>query len=86
MFFSPVHEDVLPALESDPAAAEWNRAVREVTALFPGAVDLTHSAFSNRTNFARTDPVHYFPEVGVRILNGHVLPRSPLTTAPDLAR
>jgi hypothetical protein len=86
VFFSPVHEDVLPALESGTAAVEWKRAVREVTALFPGAVDLTHSSFSNRTNYARTDPVHYFPEVGLRILNELVLPRGPSPMTTDLAK
>ena len=74
VFFSPVHEDVLPALESGRAGEEWARTVREVRNLFPDAVDLTRSAYSGRTNFFATDLSHFFPEVGVRMLNETVLP------------
>ena len=43
-------------------------------ALFPDAVDLTRSVYSGRTNFFATDLSHFFPEVGVRMLNETVLP------------
>jgi hypothetical protein len=75
VFFSPVHEDLLPALETGPAGKKWQGAVDEIGAMFPGVVNLTRSDFSSRTNFFRTDPVHFLPEVGKRILNEYVLPR-----------
>jgi hypothetical protein len=73
-YLSPVEEDILPGLETGAAATEWSNAVNAVRAIVPGVVDLTHSALSARTNFYKTDPVHFYPEIGVRFLNEKVLP------------
>ena len=74
VFFSPVHEDLLPFLESEPAATQWKNAVRAVQSMFPGTVDLTRSTYSSRSNFYRTDPVHFLPRAGTDLLNKAVLP------------
>ena len=73
VYLSPVHEDLLPALESGPAGAAWREAVEAVRRTFPRTVDLTRSRFSARTNYFRTDPVHFFPEIGLRLLREDVL-------------
>ncbi len=77
VFQSPLNEDLLPALSEGTTGTEWNSAVKAVRTLFPDVIDLTSSPFSARTNFYRTDPIHFYPEVGVRFLNGKVLGTGP---------
>jgi hypothetical protein len=78
-YLSPVEEDILPGLETGTAAVEWSNAVKAVRSVFPEVVDLTHSELSARTNFYKTDPVHFYPEVGIRFLNEKVLPSAGLS-------
>lgn len=73
VYLSPVHEDLWPALSSGLAGDEWAKATKAVKEVFPKMVDLTHSAYSARTNYYKTDPVHFYPEVGIRFLNSEVL-------------
>jgi hypothetical protein len=73
LYLSPVHEDLWPALSSEQAGDEWVKATKAVKDVFTNVVDLTHSAYSARTNYYKTDPVHFYPEVGIRFLNSEVL-------------
>lgn len=76
---APVHEHSLELMEGTPAAeqlAEWKQQVRDI---FPNTIDLMDSEYSASENFLATDPTHYKPEVGVRMINESVLP---LRTAP----
>lgn len=73
VYLSPMHEDLLPALETGEAGEAWHGAVETVRRIFPGVVDLTRSRFSDRRHFYRTDPVHFFPEIGLRFLREEVL-------------
>lgn len=72
-YLSPVHEDLRPALSSGQAGDEWAKATKAVKEIFPKVVDLTQSAYSDRTNYYKTDPVHFYPEIGIHFLNHDVL-------------
>ncbi len=54
-----------------PALEDWRARVRMV---FPEAVDLLDSSYSDAKNFFKLDPVHFYPEVGAAMLNEKVLP------------
>lgn len=73
VYLSPIQEDLLPALEGGATGEAWREAVAAVRRIVPRTVDLTRSRYSARANFYRTDPVHFFPEIGVRLLEEAVL-------------
>lgn len=73
VYLSPMHERLLPALQEGAAGEAWGRAVEAVRKGAPDLVDLTRGPYSAATNFYRTDPVHFHPEVGLRFLREEVL-------------
>jgi hypothetical protein len=71
----PLHEAVAKAVQSSPAAMEAYRAWRrELDLIFPNVVDLSLGPYCAAENFFKADPVHFKPEVGVRMLNEEVIP------------
>ena len=70
----PMHEEVVRHIESLNLQGECQAWLEEVRAIFPNIVDLTSSPHSAASGFYVRDPVHYKPEIGVRFMNGEVLP------------
>ena len=70
----PLHEDVANYLRASPARAGLQAWRRQLDALFPNVVDLSFSAYGAAENFFKSDPVHFKPVVGARLLNGEVIP------------
>ncbi|HEX9048489.1 MAG TPA: hypothetical protein VF988_15785 [Verrucomicrobiae bacterium] len=84
----PAHADIARAAQSGQAVeqvAAWKRQVRTI---FPHVIDLSFSSYNAATNFYRTDPLHFKPEIGVRFMNAEVLPFAAevLKEAPTPAR
>ncbi len=70
----PIHESLAVPLKTGEAGEEVAKWKRQLRAIFPQVIDLSFSAYAAPTNYFRTDPVHFKPEVGVRFLNADVLP------------
>ena len=58
----------------DWIAEEVEALKQRLGAIFPAVVDPSFSEYDAATNFYRSDPVHFKPDVGVRLLNREVLP------------
>ena len=65
----PMHEAVARVIQGGSAAAEVAAWKRQLGAIFPHVIDLSFSSYSTATNFYRSDPVHFKPEVGIRFMN-----------------
>jgi hypothetical protein len=71
----PFHEAVAKAIQNTPSAmAGYQAWRRELDAIFPDVVDLSLGPYCAAENFFQTDPVHFKPEAGVRMLNQEVIP------------
>jgi hypothetical protein len=70
----PIHEAVAQAAQSGSAAKEVAAWKRQLRVIFPHVIDLSFSAYDSATNFYRSDPVHFKPDVGIRFMNQEVLP------------
>ncbi|HUA38780.1 MAG TPA: hypothetical protein VMA35_10355 [Candidatus Sulfopaludibacter sp.] len=70
----PTHEAVARSIQSGPAAKEVAAWKRQLGTIFPHVIDLSFSSYDATTNFYRTDPIHFKPAVGVRLMNADVLP------------
>jgi hypothetical protein len=82
-FLPPFQEAVAKAVKESPSAmagyAAWRR---ELEGVFPLVVDLSLSKYCAAENFFKADPVHFKPEVGVRMLNEEVIPVALRARAP----
>jgi len=70
----PMHEAVARSAQRGATAAAVAAWKRQLGAIFPHVIDLSFSAYDTATNFYRSDPVHFKPEVGIRLMNREVLP------------
>jgi len=71
----PLHEAVAKAIQNSPSAmAAYQAWRRELDSIFPNVVDLSLGPYRAAENFFQADPVHFKPEVGVRMLNQEVIP------------
>ena len=70
----PLHEAVARHLRSLPNLPAYQAWRRELDAIFPNVVDLSFSSYGAADNYFKTDPVHFRPAVGVRMLNTEVIP------------
>ena len=70
----PIHEDVMRHIESQNLHGECQAWKDDVRAIFPNIVDLTTSPYNAAPGFYVRDPVHFKPDVGVKFMNGQVLP------------
>jgi hypothetical protein len=70
----PTHEAVARAVQSGSTAKEAAAWKRQLGTIFPHVIDLSFSSYNAATNFYRTDPLHFRPDVGVRFMNTEVLP------------
>ena len=70
----PMHEAVADRIRASSAAAGYQAWRRKLESIFPLVVDLSFSPYSAAENFFKSDPVHFKPEVGVRMLNAEVIP------------
>ncbi len=70
----PTHEAVVQPAQNGPAAmgaAAWKR---QLGTIFPHVIDLSFSSYDAATNFYRSDPLHFKPDVGINFMNREVLP------------
>ena len=70
----PTHETLARSAQSGATAAEVAAWKRQLGAIFPHVIDLSFGAYSTATNFYRSDPVHFKPDAGLRLMNREVLP------------
>jgi len=70
----PINEGLAQPLQSGTAGEEVMKWKQQLRAIFPHVIDLSFGAYNAATNFFRTDPVHFKPEVGVRLMNNEVIP------------
>jgi hypothetical protein len=70
----PVHEAVANHIHASAALAGYQDWRRKLESIFPVVIDLSQSPYSAADNFFKSDPVHFKPEVGVRLLNAEVIP------------
>jgi hypothetical protein len=71
----PLHEAVAKAVQNSPSAmAAYQAWRRELDSIFPNVVDLSLGPYCAAENFFQADPVHFKPEVGVRMLNQEIIP------------
>jgi hypothetical protein len=70
----PLYEGVASRLRDAPSQAKFQTWRDRLKAIFPLVVDLSVSPYCAETNFFKDDPVHFKPDVGVRMLNTEVLP------------
>jgi hypothetical protein len=70
----PLHEAIAQSAQSGNVADEVAAWKRQLGTIFPHVIDLSFSSYTARTNFYRSDPVHFKPDVGVRFMNAEVLP------------
>ena len=70
----PLYEGVASRLRDAVAVAKFQSWRDRLKAIFPLVVDLSTSPYCSETNFFKDDPVHFKPEVGVRMLNTEVIP------------
>jgi hypothetical protein len=89
----PTQEAVARSAQSGSTAGEVAAWKRQLATIFPHVIDLSFSSYDAATNFYRADPIHFKPEVGVRIMNAEVLPyatrilgETPLPAAAPRAR
>jgi hypothetical protein len=70
----PMQEAVAQAAQDGATAAEVAAWKRQLGTIFPHVIDLSFSSYNTATNFYRADPLHFKPDVGVRLMNSEVLP------------
>jgi hypothetical protein len=70
----PTQEAVAQSAQSGSTAGEVAAWKRQLNTIFPHVLDLSFSSYDAATNFYRADPMHFKPDVGVRIMNAEVLP------------
>jgi len=70
----PIYEAVAGRLRDASAAARYQAWRNRLQEIFPLVVDLSVSPYCAEENFFKDDPVHFKPEVGVRMLNAEVIP------------
>ena len=70
----PTHEAVARAAQSGSAAKEVAAWKWQLGTIFPHVIDLSFSSYDAATNFYRTDPLHFKPDVGIHFMNTEVLP------------
>lgn len=70
----PLYEAVASRLRDASAVARYQAWRSRLQAIFPLVVDLSVSPYCAEQNFFRNDPMHFKPEVGVRMLNAEVIP------------
>ncbi len=70
----PIYEGVASRLRHASAVARYQAWRSRLQAIFPLVVDLSVSPYCAEENFFQDDPMHFKPEVGVRMLNAEVIP------------
>jgi hypothetical protein len=71
----PLYEAVAGRLRDPSTVAKYQGWRARLKAIFPLVVDLSVSpTYCAEANFFKDDPVHFKPEVGVRMLNAEVIP------------
>jgi hypothetical protein len=70
----PLYEAVAGRLRDASAVAKYQAWRSRLQEIFPLVVDLSTSPYCAEENFFKDDPVHFKPEVGVRLLNAEVIP------------
>lgn len=70
----PIYEAVASHLRDASVMTRYQAWRSRLQAIFPLVVDLSVSPYCAEENFFKADPVHFKPEVGVRILNTQVIP------------
>jgi hypothetical protein len=70
----PLYEEVAKRLRDPDAAAKYDGWRSRLRAIFPLVVDLSVSSYCAEENYFKDDPVHFKPDVGVRMLNAEVIP------------
>ena len=70
----PIHEALAQPLQSGTAGDEIVKWKQQLHAIFPQVIDLSFGSYNAAANFYRADPVHFKPEVGVRLMNTEVIP------------
>jgi hypothetical protein len=73
-FVPPLHQDLADHLKTSPNRQDFERWRTEVRKIFPDLVDLSMSPYGNAENFFKTDPLHFKPDIGTRMLNEKVIP------------
>jgi hypothetical protein len=74
VFIPPLHEALAQHLRTLPNLAAYQAWRRQMDGIFSNIVDLSFSPYGAPDNFFKLDPVHFRPEVGVRMLNTEVIP------------
>jgi hypothetical protein len=69
----PLYEGVASRLRDASSQAKYEAWRDRLKAIFPLMVDLSVSPYCAETNFFKDDPVHFKPDVGVRMLNTEVI-------------
>jgi hypothetical protein len=70
----PLYEAVASHLRVPAAVAKYQTWRNQLQEIFPLMVDLSVSSYCAEENFFKDDPVHFKPEIGVRMLNTEVIP------------
>lgn len=70
----PLYEAVAARLRDASAVASYQVWRNRLQEIFPLVVDLSVSHYCAEENFFKDDPLHFKPEVGVRMLNTEVIP------------
>ncbi len=70
----PTHEAIARSAQGGSTAAEVAAWKRQLGTIFPHVIDLSFCSYNAATNFYRSDPLHFKPEVGVRLMNREVIP------------
>lgn len=68
-FINIIHEKELSILEKSSAIGTYQQWKKHIFKQFPNTIDLSNSEWSSANNFFRSDPVHYYPEVGAKFMN-----------------
>ncbi len=70
----PLYEAVASRLRDASAVSRYEDWRSRLQAIFPLVVDLSVSPYCAEENFFKSDPMHFKPEAGVRMLNTEVIP------------
>jgi hypothetical protein len=73
IWLNPCSQPVLDLIAGQHVRQEWSRLKQELSD-FPNFIDLSES-YSDRSFFARHDPVHYYPSVALDIFEEHIRPQ-----------
>jgi hypothetical protein len=74
VFIPPLEEEVASRLNTEAQRKFFQRWTDELRQIFPCVIDLSTNPYSARENFFKTDPFHFKPQIGARLMNEIVIP------------